>query len=54
MDEQRCPAPQISQNMGTPSTQRKDHPIPSPSLNRAKTDQHQQVRCYAAQYTAAQ
>lgn len=61
MDEQRCYAPQISQNLSTPSTQRKEHPSSdasnksprrSPSLNRAKPDQHQQVRRHAAQYTA--
>ncbi|XP_062422187.1 uncharacterized protein LOC119220544 [Pungitius pungitius] len=48
MDEQRCFAPNISQNFGTPSTQRKEHPGSgafnkppqrSPSL---KADQHQQ------------
>ncbi|XP_077939782.1 uncharacterized protein LOC120827174 isoform X6 [Gasterosteus aculeatus] len=51
MDEQRCFAPKISQNFGTPSAQRKEHPSSgafnkrpqsSPSLKRAKADQHQQ------------
>ncbi len=60
MDEQRCSAPQILQNLGTPSTQRKDRPISdasdnppqrSASFNCAKTDEHRQVRCHAAQYT---
>ncbi|XP_051245234.1 sialidase isoform X2 [Dicentrarchus labrax] len=58
MDEQRCSVPQISQNLGTPSTQRKDHPISdasdkptqiSSSLNRVKTDQHQQEASPAEQ-----
>ncbi|XP_044037677.1 uncharacterized protein LOC122869107 isoform X2 [Siniperca chuatsi] len=51
MDEQRCSAPQVLQNLGTPSTQRKDHPISdvSGSLNRAKTDQHQQEASPAEQ-----
>lgn len=60
MDEQRCSAPQISQNLGTPSPQRKDHlisdtsgpPRRSASLNRGKTDGHRQVRCHAAYYSA--
>lgn len=58
MDEQRCFAPKISQNFGTPSAQRKEHPSSgafnkrpqsSPSLKRAKADQHQQVRRHAAE-----
>lgn len=58
MDEQRCYAPSSLQKQGTPSSQRKDHPIAdtsgklSASLNHAKTDQQQQVGCHAAQYTA--
>ncbi|XP_058508866.1 uncharacterized protein LOC131475060 [Solea solea] len=49
IDEQRCPAPQIFQNIGTPSAQRKDQtnadtstkaPQRSASLNRDKPDQH--------------
>lgn len=60
MDEQRCSAPQISQNTGTPSTQRKDHhisdtsdkpPRRTSSISRDKTEQHQQVRHQAAQCT---
>lgn len=52
MDEQRCSAPHILQNTGTPSPQRKDQrtadtsdkPVRrSGSLNRAKTDQQKQV-----------
>lgn len=61
MDEQRCAAPQISQNWGTPSTQRKDYPISdgadklpqrSASFNSANIDQQQQVRCHAPHNTA--
>lgn len=47
MDEQRCSAPQILQNLGTPSTQRKDRLISdaydNPPQNCAKTDEHRQV-----------
>ncbi|XP_039680808.1 uncharacterized protein LOC120574510 isoform X2 [Perca fluviatilis] len=51
MDEQRCSAPQILQNVGTPFTQRKEHPKSdtsdkppqwSSSDIRAKPEQHQQ------------
>ncbi|KAK9535246.1 hypothetical protein VZT92_007640 [Zoarces viviparus] len=49
MNEQRCSRPHISQNLGTPSTHRKEHPSSdasnkppqrSPSSNSAKSDQH--------------
>ncbi|AWP19087.1 putative G-protein-signaling modulator 2-like [Scophthalmus maximus] len=46
MDEQRCSAPQILQNLGSPSAQHKEHPN---SDNRAKTDQHQQEASPAEQ-----
>ncbi|XP_047426986.1 uncharacterized protein LOC124997373 isoform X2 [Mugil cephalus] len=55
MDEQRCSAPQISQNLGTPSPQRKDHLNSdtslrrSASLNRSKTDDHRQETSEAEQ-----
>ncbi|CAK6978330.1 uncharacterized protein LOC121884410 [Scomber scombrus] len=58
LDEQRCSAPQILQKIGTPSTQRKDHPISEASnkpfkrpasINRAKTGQHQQEASPAEQ-----
>lgn len=57
MDEQRCSAPQIFQNTGTPYVQRKDHPSDKPpqrrsSLNQDKPDQEKQVRRHAAQYAA--
>ncbi|XP_068575173.1 uncharacterized protein [Cebidichthys violaceus] len=51
MDEQRCSAPHIFQNLGTPSTHRKEHPSSdasnkppqrSPSSNCTKPDQHGQ------------
>ncbi|XP_020496541.3 uncharacterized protein [Labrus bergylta] len=58
MDEQRCSAPQILQNLGTPSTQRKDNPISllsdkppqrSSSFNTTKTDQQVQEASPAEQ-----
>lgn len=57
MDEQRCSGPQISQNVGTPCSQRNSDasdkpPQRSGSLIRAKTDQHRQVGCHTAQYAA--
>lgn len=57
MDEQRCSVTPVS----TPSAQHKDHPISdssdkhsqmSASLNRAKTDQNQQVGCHATLFRA--
>ncbi|CAJ1075271.1 uncharacterized protein LOC120574510 isoform X1 [Xyrichtys novacula] len=48
MDEQRCSAPQIFQNMGSPSTQHKDNSGPpdkpqrSASFNSGETDHHKQ------------
>lgn len=51
MDEQRCSAPQIFQNMGKdhPTSDADKPPQRSSSLNRAKP---RQVRRHAAQYTA--
>jgi len=58
MDEQRCSAPQILQNLSTPSAQRKDlmsHTSGKPPQTSAsiKTDQPCQVSCNSAHYTAA-
>ncbi|XP_045888004.1 integrator complex subunit 3 homolog isoform X1 [Micropterus dolomieu] len=51
LDEQRCSAPQILQNLATPSAQRKDPPISdaSGSLNHAKSDQQLQEASPAEQ-----
>lgn len=50
MDEQRCSAPQIFHNSNSDTSDKALRR--SASLTRAKAGQHQQVKCYAAQYTA--
>lgn len=53
MDEQRCSAPHIFQNLGTPSAQRTSDKPPwrSASLNRDKTEQRGQVNVHTTYHS---